>query len=96
MERAGQFPKRIAIGPNSSGYVEGDLRRWLADRAARGSLRLSGAVSDPLRDASARKATATKQAAPTPTGRSSAKPPTVPLARVAAKKLVLSKTGGKA
>ena len=60
LERAGQFPKRVPIGENSSGYLEGDLRRWLADRAANGRLRLTGAVTEQQRPASTRKATAAR------------------------------------
>lgn len=58
LERAGTFPRRIAIGANSAGFLEGDVRRWLADRAASGKLRPSGAVTD------TQKATATRKRAP--------------------------------
>ena len=61
LEHAGKFPKRIAIGSNSSGFLEGDLRRWLAERAASGTLKPTGAVTEPVPAAAVRKAQATRK-----------------------------------
>lgn len=30
-ERAGRFPRRIRLGPNSVGWYEGDFEEWLSD-----------------------------------------------------------------
>jgi prophage regulatory protein len=32
-ERAGRFPQRVKIGPNSIGWVEDEIDQWLAERA---------------------------------------------------------------
>lgn len=61
LEHAGKFPKRIAIGANSSGFLEGDLRQWLADRAANGKVKAGGALTEPVPAAAVRKAQATRK-----------------------------------
>lgn len=33
-ERAGLFPKRIRLGPNAVGWLESEVRVWLAERIA--------------------------------------------------------------
>lgn len=33
-ERAGLFPKRIRLGPNAVGWLESEVRAWLAERIA--------------------------------------------------------------
>lgn len=33
-ERAGSFPKRIRLGPNAVGWLESEVRAWLAERIA--------------------------------------------------------------
>lgn len=33
-ERAGRFPKRVSLGPNSVGWLRSEIRAWLAARAA--------------------------------------------------------------
>lgn len=35
LERAGQFPKRVQLGPNRVGWVEGEVLEWLESRLAR-------------------------------------------------------------
>jgi prophage regulatory protein len=35
-ERAGDFPRRRRIGRNSVGWLEGEVARWIADRATSG------------------------------------------------------------
>lgn len=32
-ERAGLFPKRISLGPNSCGWIESEIVKWLDDKA---------------------------------------------------------------
>ena len=32
-ENAGLFPKRIALGPNSCGWLESEVYKWLNDKA---------------------------------------------------------------
>jgi prophage regulatory protein len=32
-EKAGRFPQRVKIGPNSIGWVEEEIDQWLAERA---------------------------------------------------------------
>lgn len=32
LEKAGQFPKRVALGPNRVGWVEREVLEWLEDR----------------------------------------------------------------
>jgi len=32
LEKAGQFPKRVHIGPNRVGWVESEVREWLQER----------------------------------------------------------------
>lgn len=32
LERAGQFPKRVRLGPNSVGWVEEELEEWIRSR----------------------------------------------------------------
>jgi prophage regulatory protein len=36
LERAGQFPRSIRLGPNSVGWREHDLEAWIAERARLG------------------------------------------------------------
>ena len=33
MERAGKFPKRVKLGPNSVGWLESELEAWLSAKA---------------------------------------------------------------
>ncbi len=33
-ERAGQFPRRITLGPNSVGWLEAEIDEWIAARVA--------------------------------------------------------------
>ena len=33
-ERDGKFPKRIQLGSNSCGWIEGEILDWVQDRAA--------------------------------------------------------------
>lgn len=35
LEKAGQFPKRVQLGPNRVGWVEGEVLEWLETRLAR-------------------------------------------------------------
>ena len=35
LEKAGKFPKRVQIGPNRVGWVEGEVRDWLQERLDR-------------------------------------------------------------
>ena len=32
-ERAGQFPKRVKLGPHAVGWIESEVNDWLAQRA---------------------------------------------------------------
>jgi len=32
-EKAGQFPKRIPLGPNATGWIESEIDQWIADLA---------------------------------------------------------------
>ena len=32
-EKAGRFPQRVQLGPNSIGWVEEEIDQWLAERA---------------------------------------------------------------
>lgn len=32
LEAANLFPKRIAVGPRRRGYIEADIREWIATR----------------------------------------------------------------
>lgn len=32
LEKAGKFPKRVQIGPNRVGWVEGEVLDWLQER----------------------------------------------------------------
>ncbi|MBX6744823.1 MAG: AlpA family phage regulatory protein [Acetobacteraceae bacterium] len=34
MEAAGQFPRRIAIGPRAVAWLESEIAEWIAQRAA--------------------------------------------------------------
>ena len=34
MERDGNFPKRINIGPNSVGWIESEVDQWIEKKAA--------------------------------------------------------------
>ena len=34
MERDGDFPQRIKIGPNSVGWIESEVDQWIEQRAA--------------------------------------------------------------
>ena len=36
LERAGLFPKRVPLGPNRVGWVEGEVLEWLEERLRRG------------------------------------------------------------
>lgn len=35
LEKAGQFPKRVQLGPNRVGWVESEVLDWLEDRLKR-------------------------------------------------------------
>lgn len=35
LERAGQFPKRVRLGPNSVGWLEEELEEWIRSRVRR-------------------------------------------------------------
>jgi prophage regulatory protein len=35
LETAGQFPKRVQLGPNRVGWVESEVLEWLKERLAR-------------------------------------------------------------
>lgn len=35
LEKAGQFPKRVQLGPNRVGWVESEVLEWLEDRLGR-------------------------------------------------------------
>lgn len=35
LEKAGQFPKRVVLGPNRVGWVEAEVLEWLDERLAR-------------------------------------------------------------
>lgn len=35
LEKAGQFPKRVQLGPNRVGWVEAEVQEWLSERLAR-------------------------------------------------------------
>lgn len=35
LEKAGQFPKRVQLGPNRVGWVEAEVQDWLSERLAR-------------------------------------------------------------
>ncbi len=35
LEKAGQFPKRVLLGPNRVGWVEDEVLEWLKERLAR-------------------------------------------------------------
>jgi len=46
LERAGSFPKRLRLGPNSVGWLEEELDAWIRERAeARNALELISDVS---------------------------------------------------
>lgn len=32
LEKAGQFPKRVQLGPNRVGWVESEVLKWLEER----------------------------------------------------------------
>lgn len=32
LEKAGQFPKRVVLGPNRVGWVESEVMAWLEER----------------------------------------------------------------
>ncbi len=34
LERAGRFPRKIRLGPNSVGYVESEIDEWIAGKVA--------------------------------------------------------------
>lgn len=34
LEKAGSFPKRVRLGPNRVGWVEGEVLDWLEERLA--------------------------------------------------------------
>jgi prophage regulatory protein len=33
-ERAGEFPKRVRLGPQAVGWLESEVDEWIAERAA--------------------------------------------------------------
>jgi prophage regulatory protein len=35
LEKAGLFPRRVQLGPNRVGWVEGEVLDWLEDRLSR-------------------------------------------------------------
>ena len=35
LEKAGQFPKRVPLGPNRVGWVEEEILEWLEERIRR-------------------------------------------------------------
>jgi len=35
LKKAGQFPKRVQLGPNRVGWVEDEILEWLKERLAR-------------------------------------------------------------
>jgi prophage regulatory protein len=35
-EQAGKFPRRVKLGPNSVGWYESEVERWMAERRQRG------------------------------------------------------------
>lgn len=35
LERAGKFPKRVRLGPNRVGWIEGEILDWLEERIAK-------------------------------------------------------------
>ena len=35
LEKAGQFPKRVQLGPNRVGWLESEVLDWLEERLAR-------------------------------------------------------------
>jgi len=35
LEKAGQFPKRVQLGPNRVGWVEAEVLEWLEERLNR-------------------------------------------------------------
>ena len=35
MEKAGAFPKRVTLGPNRVGWIEGEVLDWLQERITR-------------------------------------------------------------
>lgn len=34
LEKAGRFPKRVQLGPNSVGWLEDEIQAWIEARAA--------------------------------------------------------------
>ncbi|MBA3012340.1 MAG: AlpA family phage regulatory protein [Proteobacteria bacterium] len=34
-EKVGSFPKRIALGPNSCGWLESEVQQWISDKASK-------------------------------------------------------------
>lgn len=34
LEKAGQFPRRIKLGPNRVGWLQSEVERWLKERLA--------------------------------------------------------------
>ena len=34
LEKAGDFPKKVKLGPNAVGFIEDEVEAWLAERAA--------------------------------------------------------------
>ena len=34
LERAGQFPKRIPLGPHSVGWLEEEIENWISEKLA--------------------------------------------------------------
>ena len=35
LEKAGQFPLRVQVGPNRVGWIEDEVDAWIAERAAK-------------------------------------------------------------
>lgn len=43
LEAEGKFPQRVALGDNAIGWLEHEVREWLAQRATRGPVKPLGA-----------------------------------------------------
>lgn len=49
LERKGQFPRRVPVGPGKVGYVRSEVEAWLRERIAvrdQANIETSGAMSD--------------------------------------------------
>ena len=49
LSQRGQFPPRVKLGPRAVGWLEDDVRQWLAERREDVGSRISG-VDRPSRD----------------------------------------------